>query len=279
MHQYIGLILLIIAVSLGMYLATHTQELLNLKLNSPITFRPVNIPHVPGEVIDLSQPQSVKPSISTQVLETSRSVRIAGVRVPTNFNPYWEVELYSNLGRNEVVNITGWTIKSNSGSFIVPKAQEVYSFGGVAGDVRLKSGDRVFLYSAIGTKGNFQINKCIGYIEDRSPFVPSVPKNCPYVSRSEISHLSGACQDYLLSLNVCQNPSANPPVGIDDFACHNLLDKLSYVGCVERYGRDSDFFSGEWRFWLGGQMNIFDRLHDKVQLLDAGGKLVDEYTY
>ena len=61
---------------------------------------------------------------------------------------------------------------------------------------------------------------------------------------------------------------ANPPVPFDDNACHEFLRKLNYVGCVEKYGTDKDFLSRDWMVWMGDQMNIFDFVHDKVQLLD-----------
>jgi hypothetical protein len=48
---------------------------------------------------------------------------------------------------------------------------------------------------------------------------------------------------------------------------------------VAKYRNDLDFSTNEWRLWAGNQINIFDSTHDKVQLIDKFGKVVDEYTY
>lgn len=268
--QFIGVIFLVLAVAGGVYVASHYNGLINLKI--PI---PVIVNRLPASSKPLSGNNkyiSYTGNNSNSVLENQKPVKIGYIRS-------LEVSLYANLVKGESVNITGWTIKSNKGSFAVPQAQEVYSFGGAQGNINLQSGDKVSFYPTNGPKGNFRLNKCTGYIEEISPFTPSLPKTCPYISRSEINGFSGACQEYALSLRSCQEPSANPPIPFNDDACRNFLRKLNYVGCVEKYGKDSDFLSSDWRVWLGSQLNIFDPLHDKVQLLDRFGKVVDEYVY
>lgn len=276
MSQYIGLILLIMAVAAGIYLASNTDDLLRLKLEVPEIVRP-KLVSLPSTGIGEGTPAAE--SNQLPLLENKKLVRINSLRRPTNFNNYLELVLASNLSNNETLDITGWTIKSNSSSFNIPKAQAVYSFGGGEGDVVLNRGDLVYLYSGRGAKGNFRLNKCLGYIEDIASFTPSLPRSCPYIKRSDITYLSGKCQDYLLSLRACENPVANPPVEITDSACHDFLRKLNYVGCVEKYQNNPDFLENEWRLWLGDQISIFDPLHDRVQLLDRFGKMVDEYVY
>src|SRR3989344_1852107 len=260
--QFIGLVLLIMAAAVGIYLATNYSDLLNLKVELPDLAPAISFPA--GSVPSPASSQI----IGNSTVESKKSVRITSVRNQDNFNRHSEFILSANLSRNESVNITDWTVKSNSGSFRIPKAQEIYSFGGIEGDILLRFGDQVSFYSGRGPKGNFRLNKCLGYIEDLSPFSPPVPKNCPFIKRSEINDLSGQCQDYLLSLRACQNPDANPPVSFDDSACHSFLQKLNYVGCADKYRNNPDFLENNWRVWLGDQINIFDSLHDKVKLLD-----------
>lgn len=274
MHQTIGFILLIAAIFAVFYVSTHYAELLKFKISLPdrIT-HPVAIPPYKAPI------NSSKNNIQQQtILEPQKPARIGSVQLQNSFFPYQEIVIYSNAVGG-MADITGWIVKSNGGSFRIPTAQEVYSFGGSEGDINLKTGDSVHIYSGIGSKGNFRLNKCMGYIEDAAPFTPTLPKNCPFISHSEISRFSGACQDYINSLRSCQNPAANPPVPLDDSSCHQFLSKLNYVGCVEKYGRDADFSTNEWRVWVGNQANIFDSLHDKVQLLDRTGKMADEYVY
>lgn len=274
--QFFGLVILILAVAAGVYVSTNYTDLINLRIQVPVTVRPVSIPPTGLK----SQPAAAP--ISNGILSpvpADKIARITSIRQPNSFNNYLEVIISSSLNRNETANITGWTVKSNKGSFAVPRAQETYSFSGPETDITLRYDDSAHLYSGRGPIGNFRVNKCLGYVEDVTPLTPALSRSCPAISRSEISGFSGSCQNYLTSLRACQNPAANPPVPLDDFACHDFLRKLSYVGCVEKYGDDSDFLQNEWRAWLEEQIKIFDPTHDKIQLLDKNGKLIDEYLY
>lgn len=293
MSQLIGVLLLVITISAGLYLASNQGNIFDFKFESPIRprlylpspskFLPVP-KSVPAPVPSLTVPlPSPTPPSSVSgggaVIANPKPVRISWVRPGSPYSGLTEVALSANLSENEQVNITGWTVQAKGGSFFIPQAQEVYSSTGIEGDIFLKSGHRVSFYSGRGLKGNFRLNKCMGYLEDASPFNPSLPRNCPYISRFQTGDFSGACQDYIASLWSCQNPAANPPVPLTDFRCHDFLRTLNYVGCVDRYRRDADFPSSEWRIWLDNQINIFDPLHDKVKLIDLYGKVADEYIY
>lgn len=272
-HQVIGIILLIAAVATGIYVSTHYAQLTGFKFALPKSLRLVS---VPPQLFLTPAP----PSNSQAVTDRQKPVSISYISPASNYSPYAKMVLTSDGGSASVVDVTGWTVKSRTGqSFTIPKAQEVYSFGGEQGDITLKSGDAVNLYSIPGPKGNFRMNKCMGYMEDQTPFTPSIPMMCPTVPHSETVNFSSQCQDYAASLRACQNPSANPPLPYNDTACRDYLSKLNYVGCVARYGKDADFLSREWWVWMDAQMNIFDPVHDKVQLSDKAGKVVDEYTY
>lgn len=272
-QQIIGIILLIAAVATGLYVSSHYMELTSFKIALPQSLR-----LVPGpDQLSLSPAQ---PSDSQVSSESQKPVSISYINPASESFSYMEMALASNAGPLQVTDITGWMVKSRSGRyFTVPKAQEVYSFGGAQTDIILKSGDALRMYSGDGPRGNFRMNKCMGYLEDQTPFTPSIPMSCPAVSRAETVNFTSECQDYAASLRVCENPNANPPVPISDAGCFEVLRKLNYVGCVERYGRDEDFLNGEWWAWMGDQMNIFDPVHDKVQLLDKNGRLIDEYAY
>ena len=283
MHQYIGLFLIVLAVAVAVFIATSGTDLLQLRFPVPTLIRPVSV-SIP-DVIRTSteavvpEPEAEEIKEAEEVLETRQLIRIDSVDQSTSFHPYTEVVLDSDLEENETVDITGWTIKGKYGFFTIPQAQEIYSWGGAIKDIVLKPGNSVYLYSGPGPRGNFRLNKCMGYIEDVAPFIPSLPKDCPSISRSEVSRLSMPCQDYILSLWDCENPIANPPVPYDDSACHDFLQKLNYVGCVAKYGNDSDFLSDEWQVWLENQINVFNPEYDKVQLFDKQGNLIDEYAY
>lgn len=190
------------------------------------------------------------------------------------------ITLSASLQKEESINITGWRIKGNLESILISQAVEVYDpsgFGQLV-DIFLKNYQSVTFYSSFSPiSRNFRLNKCTGYLEEIYDFNPSLPRNCPYVNRSEISNFSGACQSYILSLGTCKLPQANLPATLYDENCRAFLNNLNYRGCFDRYRLDPDFLSSEWRIWVG--RNIFDPNHDQVLLLDKNNLLVDIYTY
>lgn len=277
--QFIGWVLLIAMLSAGIYVATHYSELANFKIKLPIKISPVYPPLV-GSKTDGAKNNSGGPDLSWYPVTERKLARISYVRRPTQFEPFLDIVLSSGLSNGEKLDITGWMLKPNKGGvLVIPKAQGVYSFGGSQEDIYISAGDQVHLYSGRGIKGNFRLNKCMGYLEAEPPIVPPIPKECPSANRSEISNFSGACQDYILSLRTCENPTANPPVPISEDSCHAFLSKMNYDGCVKKYRNSADFLSREWRVWIEEQGNIFDSIHDKIQLIDSQGKIVDEFVY
>lgn len=205
-----------------------------------------------------------------------------------SYNYYGQVSLYASFSspasqradNDEAINVSGWVLRANNGSQIVPRAVNIYDPSGLASetDVYLKSGNVLYIYtspSAIGV--NLRLNKCIGYLENTNHFMPSLPMNCPYVPRSEVSNFSGRCQDYIMSLGSCRLPGPNPPIPYSEDACRYYLDRLNYRGCFERYRSDPDFLGYEWRAWSGSR--FLDERHDRILLLDKQGLLVDIYEY
>ncbi len=290
-YQFFGLILLVLAVAAMVYVAGNGDSLLQFKLPIFEAVHSISLTtsdFTEGVITDPNRfPENVYTPATEEpevvISETNKSpiqgsVQISDIRWPAHSDPL-EVILEADLNRDETVDVTGWTIKSNFGFFTIPQAQRVYSFGGSQGNIILGYRDSVHLYSGQGPKGNFRLNKCLGYFEETSPFTPSIPKKCPEPTRSEIESCSGYCEDYLLSLEPCEQPSANPPVPYNDTTCRDLLKTLNYGGCVEKYKNDDDFLLDEWWVWLDNKINIFDPLHDKVQLIDKEGNVIDEYRY
>ena len=177
------------------------------------------------------------------------------------------------------VNVSRWLIKGNSGSFmIVPGVERYYPSGlNQISDIFLEPGASLHIYSQPGPiNQNFQVNKCLGYLENTLVFNPPLPKICPRFSQEEITHLSGACQRYLRSLPRCALPEDNLPLWTN-YACAEKLRQLNYKNCFERYSDDPDFLTGEWRLYGSGQ--VLDPFHDQVYLLDDKGMVVDGYVY
>ena len=199
---------------------------------------------------------------------------------PGSFGYYSQVTLYGYSAENSRTNITGWQLRANRGGFYIPRAVDVYDPSGLAteSDINLKNGDVLYIYSTTSGVGrNLHLNKCIGYITNSNVFNPQLSLNCPYINRSEISHLTGQCQNYILSLGSCKLPAPHLPFLINDYNCQIFLDKINYGGCFARHRNDSDFLSNQWIVWSGSQ--FLDFQHDRLLLFDKESLLVNEYSY
>lgn len=283
MEKYIGLVLLLAAIAASIYILTNSEGFLNFKAPSFLKIGPVDFfPPEPAPAKKASP--TVKPAASAQRAATTTApkagyVKISAFQLPKSYRPYIEVALTAYLNKGETMDITGWAIRGSYGGAFIPQAQAVYSFGGAFGNIVLQNSQRVRIFSGPALKGNFRLNKCLGYIQDTSSLVPAVPKSCPTISRAATEALSSPCQRYVSSLKTCEVPSANPPVPYDDFSCRDFLSKLNYVSCVEQHKNDPDFLKNEWYVWLGNQLNVFNPLYGKVQLVNRQGKVVSEYKY
>jgi hypothetical protein len=190
-----------------------------------------------------------------------------------------EISLYSDLNQNETVDVTGWKIQANQGSEFVPQAVDLYQPSGFAAptDIRLSSNQTLYLYSSPGTI-NLRLNECIGYLQNDLHTSPELPLTCPYVNQSQISNLTGQCQNYILSTPACTVPdSYNPQIPTNDYACQQFLNTMNYTGCFNAHASDANFLSNQWWTWTGS--NILNPYHDNVYLYDTNGLLVDEYSY
>jgi len=194
--------------------------------------------------------------------------------------------LYADYGNKDSINITGWRIKGNIEEILVPQAIADYSFYGslYPGDIALASGDYLYAYGNNSPAGgNFRLNKCIGYLNNTYNFNRPLPGSCPSIKNSsEISTFPGDCQSFIYSLSgSCRIPNANE---VNRFTsqiyegCRRYLDNFNYGSCYKAHRSDADFFSREWRVWIGRQFS-FDPRHDLILLFDRNGLLVDIYIY
>ena len=207
------------------------------------------------------------------------SVRISSLRPGGHFlgSRYGFINLINQS--NSSINITGWKIEANSGSFYINQAVKIYDPSGlsVESDIVLQPRDQVSIFTNSSANGkNFLINKCMGYLQNTVGFEPSLPKLCPAIDRSEIIELSGVCQNYLLSFRNCKVPGSGDSVG-NDFACAEKLKEISYRGCFEKHQNDPDFLTNQWYVWGSG--GILDPYHDIVRLVDNDGFIVSDYIY
>lgn len=182
-----------------------------------------------------------------------------------------------------LINITGWTLASNTVKYSIPTAANIYNPATYQADnINLKNGDYlVVLGQTSPIKNNYHLNKCLGYLNSSPSPTPSPNfyNNCPRPDQSEIANLNISCQNYVSGLASCQLPKAADYEDYNiDGPCLNFMNsRLNYNGCVQRYHYDSDFFSREWYVYSGNNFLLSD--HDKLILRDSAGLLVDVYSY
>lgn len=291
---------LIVIVGIGVYLLSNPPDIFQrapaekiLSSTPQYTAPPYNAPSLPS-VAPLKIISSEAPEIPDHLIPAGFSrgqlspyfqkVRISSAYASSYGSYPSQIQLYSSLSKEEKVGITGWRIKSNRREIIIPQAVNIYEPSGFAPqeDIILSANNYVNIYSNKSPiNRNFRLNKCTGYLENTYDFYPSLPQNCPSIPRSEISHLSGQCQSYILSLWGCKVPDVsfyNSLPGTDEGnLCRQFLQTINFGSCFQKHRFDNDFLFNEWRVWVGE--NILDPQHDKVQLFDKQGLLVDQYTY
>lgn len=239
-------------------------------------------PSGPGANQSPSAPLPTPPEGFTvnQLSPFYHQVRFGGISPGSPFY-FGQITLYAYPpSATATIDITGWQIKSNRGGEYIPQAIMFYDPLGLtpATDIRIKSGDFVNLYSS-SAPINLRLNKCIGYLPNRTQFNPPLPQNCPYIDRSRFGEFSGACQNYITSLGGCQLPNlSSPSLPQNDYNCRDYVaNHFNYRSCVEEHQNDSDFLASEIRVWMGA--SPVDQFHDRVLLLDRSGLLVDLTSY
>ncbi len=307
-HRIIGVILLLLALGIGLYFYQIGLKGLGVGnfswgnyLISPLS-RPQPITATSGKptavqpasetpVYSAPQPTSTQPQIDTSSIPVGftrndlspyfQKVNIASAQAPF-FGYYGQISIQAyNLAAGEKVDVTGWTIKWNKAQVIIPQGVQFYDPSGweFPADINLTNNSVVNMYSGQNPLGvNLELNKCVGYLANYYQFAPELPSNCPATSNSEISNLSGDCQNYILSINgSCREPDPNLAFTFNDPSCSAALNNFNYHSCFVAHRADADFLSNEWRVW-----NIplsFDQSHDRLLLLDDKGMLVSQYQY
>jgi hypothetical protein len=211
-----------------------------------------------------------------------RKVRISSVanrEVSSTNAP--EVTLSENIGSGDAaVTVTGWQIKTNSDTFTLPRAAKVYkTTGSSLSPITLANGQSVLVIGNTTPIGaHFMGNSCMGYLNQQFSFVPQLRNLCERPTKMQIQTFSGACQNYIFSLNNCAAGNASDArIPSDDAACRSYIADLNYDGCVTRNQSNANFSTNIWNVWAGKP--LVDPLHDQVLLLDGSGKLVDYYVY
>ena len=200
------------------------------------------------------------------------------------------ITLTASSRNNEKISITGWKLESivSKKQVIIGGATEVFRSGLVNSEPALKlaPGETVVIATGLSPIGaSFKINKCSGYLEQFQDFSPRLLKRCPYPDdefddiASSIPVTDNVCEDFIDDIRRCEMVLDAFPLGISS-QCTTFVSKtINYTGCVEKHRNDLDFFTKEWRAFLGRNAELWRDKRETIRLTDSNGKIVDTYTY
>lgn len=170
------------------------------------------------------------------------------------------------------ITITGWKLVFGEEKFEIGEGAPLPRFGAVntTSPITLGPTDTAVLSLHEPPTGySFRVNRCSGYFEQFQDFDPPLAKRCPRPNRAP---LDPVCAPYLDRLPVCET-ILTAPEGIPLRCTDPLRVASSYEGCVKEHSADYDFYTGEWRIFLG--KSTAAESAGRVDLFDSGGALVD----
>lgn len=239
-------------------ISTSTGYFFSQPVNSPQTYQPVTATK-PGESIYKGR---------INIASVYRSGR-------------GEINLSASYFESGSIDITGWKIKSlQRGETIIEKGLALPQFSSFSSNIRLKSGDSVKIIAGPSPLlSSFQINNCFGWLNN----IYSIDSSLNYCPLIEISDLTGfgldsTCQNLILNSGSCRAPSDTV---LNNYSreCRIWVEQnLNYNTCVKQHMNESNFYKG-WQMYTGNNNLFFDELHDRLELRDQAGLLVDSYEY
>lgn len=266
---------------------TNTKNLFQLPSTAKSLSSYVRTPEGAGQPVD-SAPINTNAPAQGAHSPLYGQVRIASlVRASPFPGTGGEVSISADWSLKNPIDVTGWGVRGNKGTVVfIPQAVPDYNPNTFVGlqntDIMLESGGRVVVYGSRNPISvNFRLNKCTGYMNEAYKFDPSLPNECPQINYARTASLSGRCQDFVRTLNVCVTPKLdayNQANGYVEDECRTLVARQNQTACYTDHRGDADFFSKEWRAWNGVYMP-FDADHDRLVLYDKQGLIVDEYIY
>jgi len=272
---FILILLLLIGIFVGVPYFLERMKSINFTGMFPLKGAPAGNYYSSGN-------QTVGTSSATPIIKLGESiykgkVSISGV---SRYNPE-QINLSAVYSESGSIDITGWKIKSSQrGEIVIGRGLALPQFNSFSSDIRLKSGDPAEIIAGISPLlSSFQINSCFGWLNN----VYNIDSSLNYCPLVQISNLAGfgldsACQNLILNSGSCRQPSDTI---LNNYSreCRIWIEyNLNYNACVEKHMNESDFYKG-WQIYTGNNNLFFDQLHDRVELRDQAGLLVDSYEY
>lgn len=246
-----------------------------------------------------SELEKLQNNLNKEIDETKRSpyyskIRMSGISGLYQSDPNKEyLSLSVNLKKDEVIKITGWYLKSEITGYyaIIGKAALLpFPFTKTENDVVLAQGDKVYLtkgFSPIGI--SFRTNKCTGYFEENRTFTPGLSLQCPRAKEEKLPTFSSVydrndeCVNIIERIPRCATKDSEFFRSLPDTvpsSCRTYIEtQVNYNACVALHFSDTNFPGNEYRVYLNRFGPLWRQKHDKINLHDENGLVVDTLNY
>lgn len=238
-------------------------------------------------------------NLNKKIEESKRSpyydkIRMSNISGLNQIDPNREyLSLSVNLKKEETIKITGWYLKSEvTGYYVVigKAALLPFPFTRTESDVILRQRDRVYLtkgFSPIGI--SFRTNKCTGYFEENRTFTPGLSLQCPRPRDEKLPNFSDVydrndeCLNIIERIPRCATKDSefirDLPDTVSSSCKTYITTQINYNSCVARHFGDTDFPGNEYRIYLNKFGPLWRLKHDKINLHDENGLVVDTISY
>ncbi len=163
------------------------------------------------------------------------------------------------------------------GETLIGRGINIPQFSVVSSDIWLIGGESIQIIAGVSPLvNNFRVNNCFGGLSGL--YNLNFGNYCPALKVDNLSSFDSSCQDLILRSSSCLTPS-DDILNRQSAQCRVWFEKnVNYNACVARHQNDRDFYK-EWRIYIGNANQIFDQLHDRIELRDQASLLVDSYEY
>lgn len=181
------------------------------------------------------------------------------------------------------VDVTNWKLRNSKGETAsLGQGTNLFFTGKVnpAAPIKLKGGDILTVSTGRSPIGvSFRTNSCTLYLEQFQDFIPPINTSCPSSRDKGFTSLDSACQKYINALPRCTTNETTIPSELSASCMTFIYSHINYNGCVLAHKNDANFYSKEWRVFLGRASDLWSQTKDTITLLDSEGKIIGTVAY
>lgn len=201
---------------------------------------------------------------------------------------YFVLQFSESLTRP--VNISGWTVSGREDRILYEIPEGIRTLGSDVGiqnyePILAEPGGTVIVSSGRSPTGfSFLLNKCSGYRSQFKQFTPTLKTRCPepvdeFFAYDQVPYTDDLCYVFVESHLPCE-AVVDFPTGVTTQCRRFLENELTEKGCIARHRNDPDFYTKNWRVFLGeDRFDLWDDEGDAILLFDDKGRLVTTYIY